>query len=442
MAKPKNKEKQLNLRALAALAITPVLKQQGAIGQDYEQSLAQLNKQDRGLFQQLCLGSLRQYFELEALVSSLLSKPLKPKDSDIQALLLIGIYQLRHLRVPDHAAISETVDASKQLNKLWASKMINGVLRNYQRKQESLEEELSANESFLHAHPSWLIGKLKKAWPNLWPKILDANKQQGPLTLRINARPISREEYTQQLRDAELDHQVCDHAIHGLRLNSSIDITSLPGYEQGEFSVQDEAAQLSASLLDIQPNQHVLDACCAPGGKTCHIAESEPKLSSLTAVELESHRMKRVEENLERLGLSAKLIVSDVLDLEKWWNGQAFDRILLDAPCSATGVIRRHPDIKILRRPSDLTALSKLQANMLEKLWPLLKTGGKLLYATCSVLPEENSRQIATFVEHHADAIHLPIDASWGEQQNFGRQLFPQTDGHDGFYYALLEKRE
>lgn len=431
----------MSTRARAAKCLAPVIQQKASLSTQLDTALAALDAEDRPFFQELCLGVLRHYFELDAIAQALLSKPLKAKDSDIYAALLIGLYQLRHMRVPDHAAISETVNAAKKLKKVWASKLLNGVLRNYRREEETLLASLQDNASYTSAHPWWLLKKVRKAWPESWQDILAANNQRPPLTLRVNASKSSRDQYIEALKQKNIDVEATDFADHGLRLTQSQDVTKLPFFSEGWVSVQDEAAQLSASLLDLKPGQRVLDACCAPGGKTCHILESEPQLAKVVAVELEASRLERVRENLTRLQLSAELHAADASEPDLWWDKKPFDRILLDAPCSATGVIRRHPDIKLLRRESDIDNLAELQLKLLKQLWPLLKDKGILVYATCSILPQENEDILAKFVEIQKDAIHLPIESPWGHSRDFGKQLFPQAKGHDGFYYARLTKK-
>ncbi len=450
MVSPHTKEKSSNnpnLRALAAKTLAPIIQQKGSLGSGFENRRENLELKDRGFFQELCVGSLRHYYSLNAILSKLLSKPLRNKDADVQALLIIGLYQLREMRVPDHAAISETVSASKKLKKPWATSLVNATLRAYQRQYKVLAKTLTGDEQFEFSHPSWLIGKIKKNWPQQWQEILHANNSKPPLYLRVNKRQATSEEYLQQLRAQGIAANLSEHSHCGIKLESASDLPNLPAFNLGIASVQDEAAQLCATLLNLEPSQRVLDACCAPGGKTSHILEHCPDLKQLTSVELEESRMLRVKENLERLQLdklNIKCLVADATETTTWWDNIPFDRILLDAPCSATGVIRRHPDIKLLRRPDDLDKLAQLQLELLSRLWPLLKPGGVLLYATCSLLPQENENNVAQFLHHTADASELPFakETSWGESRPVGRQLFPQVNGHDGFYYARLIKGE
>lgn len=431
----------MSTRALAAETLAPVLAGRASLSAVFEKNIQQVDSNDRGFFQELCYGCLRQFHSLEGIVNQLLDKPLKTKDQDVNALILIGIYQLKFLRVPDHAAISESVEAAKVLKKQWAAKLINGVLRNYQRNADKLEIELQKNETYCWSHPQWLVSRLQEAWPTHWQEILRANNAQPPLTIRINTHKTDMVTYKQLLQQNKI--KFCETALShlGLRLFSSGMITELPGYENGLFSVQDEGAQIAANLLSLAPGSRILDACSAPGGKAAHILESDPHIAELVCIELEAERMKRVQENLARLGHKATLVVEDACDVKKWWDGKLFDGILLDVPCSASGVIRRHPDIKLLRRPADLAKLAELQAHILRTVWQTLAPGGMLVYATCSVLPEENEEVVKLFIEEQDDALHDPVSAHWGIERPFGRQLFPQEEGHDGFYYARIIKR-
>ena len=396
-----------------------------------------LSPQDRALLQELCFGTCRFYFRQEIMLREFLPKPLKAKDADVQALLHLGLYQLLHTRVPDHAAIGATVEAANGLKKNWAKGLVNGVLRNIQRRLSELRQLDDEKPN----HPPWLIEKLQQAWPDYCPAILAANDQRPPFTLRVNRTRSTRDAYLAELRTAGFTAEPCEFATDGLTLDQPCPVGELPGFEAAKVSVQDEAAQLAADLLQLMPGLRVLDACCAPGGKTCHILEREPLLQEVVALDVEAARMARVEQNLQRLGLKATLKIADATRLGDWWDQVAFDRILLDAPCSATGVIRRHPDIKLLRRANDIDKLAHLQRQLLTELWQTLKPGGLLVYATCSVLPEENEDTVAAFLEKQSDAEHIPLTAAWGHARQYGRQLLPQDGGHDGFYYALLRRR-
>jgi 16S rRNA (cytosine967-C5)-methyltransferase len=431
----------LDVRVAAAKALAALMSQGQSLNRILPTYAEQVAPRDKSLLQELCFGCVRWQPRLQILAAALMDKPLKPKDADIQALLLLGLYQLIFMRVPDHAAINSCVEASKRLKKPWASRLLNGVLRNFQRRRAALEQDLATDALYQYSHPLWLLEALSQAWPEHWQAILGANNEHPPMTLRVNQRVLSRDDYAGKLKAAGVEATATPHSPVGLTLTKPADPLQLPGYSAGEFSVQDEAAQLAAVLLDLAPGQRVLDACCAPGGKTCHILEQEPELASVTALDVEAERLKTVQENLTRLSLDANLVAADAADPASWWDGEPFDRILLDAPCSATGVIRRHPDIKLLRRPSDIAKLAALQLQLLEAAWTCLKPGGRLVYATCSVMPQENEQVIAQFVNKVDDVEYLPIDQAWGVARPYGRQLFPQPGGHDGFYYACLHKR-
>lgn len=429
----------MNIRAIAARALGPVIGQKESLNTALPKALQQCQEGDRALLQQLCYGTMRFLPRLGCLAQRLLKKPFKPQDQDLYALVLLGFYQLLEMRVPAHAAISETVEAAAQLNKTWAKGLLNALLRNLQREQESLFAELANNPEFRYNHPQWIISKLQHNWPDNWQDILTQNNQHPPMTLRVNQQKTDRSVYLQTLQNADISATATPYSAVGIQLDSPVDVTLLPGFAEGLVSVQDEAAQLSSELLDLQPGQRVLDACAAPGGKLCHILEHQPALTQVTAIELEEKRVSRIYENLTRLALNAEVIVADAAS-NTWWDGEQYDRILIDAPCSAAGVIRRNPDIKHLRQSEDIKALAEIQLTILKNCWQLLQPGGRLLYATCSVFPQENERIIERFTKTHTDARHLPIDASWGIARPFGRQLFPQPQGHDGFYYAVLLK--
>ena len=435
----KNKKK-LSTRAAAAEVIAKVLRGQSLSALLPEYS-SKLDEKDRPLLKELCFGSLRWYPQIAIILKGLIEKPLREKDLEIQGLLASGIYQLMHMRIAEYAIINETVSAVGNLNRPWANGLVNAVLRNFQRQQQNILDKEAENLVFQTAHPKWLLKKINDAWPSeIASQIIKANNQRAPMTLRVNGLHTSREDYLSTLEDAGIVASATDYSAQGVLLETPRDVTELPGFSDGDISVQDEAAQLAAHLLLLGSGQRVLDACCAPGGKTCHILESQPDLTSLLAIDLEPRRLVRVTENLERLGLEAELKAADANNLDRWWDGKAFDRILLDAPCSATGVIRRHPDIKILRKPADIDKLAALQTQILVSLWQTLKPGGILVYATCSVLPAENDQIIRGFITSQDDAQLMPIDAIWGIATDHGRQLFPLENGNDGFYYSRLKK--
>ena len=430
----------MNPRLAAARALAAVLNGKASLGSSLPPLLDKVDARDRGLAQDLAFGTARWQPRLALLADKLLQKPFKAADRDVEALLLVGLYQLLHTRIPAHAAIGETVACVDKLKKSSLKGLLNAVLRNAQRDHEALFAELERDPVLHTAHPRWLQKRLKADWPEHWQAICTANNEHPPLILRVNRRHGSRDDYLAELRGNGIEAEPCTFSRDGIRLLQPCDVKTLPGFAEGRVSVQDEAAQLAADLLDLAPGQRVLDACAAPGGKTCHLLEAQPQLSEVIALDLEPGRLARVQENLERLQLKATLIAADGRDVTSWWDGKPFQRILLDAPCSATGVIRRHPDIKLTRQADDITALAQLQGELLDALWPTLEVGGVLLYATCSVLPQENSDNIAAFLQRTPGARELDIAGAFGLKQAHGRQLLPQADGHDGFYYAKLIK--
>ncbi|WP_373386778.1 16S rRNA (cytosine(967)-C(5))-methyltransferase RsmB [Pseudomonas alcaligenes] len=430
----------MNPRLAAARALAAVLNGKASLGSSLPPLLDKVEPRDRGLAQDLAFGTARWQPRLQLLADKLLQKPFKAADRDVEALLLVGLYQLLYTRIPAHAAIGETVACVDKLKKSSLKGLLNAVLRNAQRDHEALFAELERDPVLHTAHPRWLQKRLKADWPEHWQAICAANNQHPPLILRVNRRHGSRDAYLAELRCAGIEAEPCTFSRDGIRLLQPCDVKALPGFAEGRVSVQDEAAQLAAELLDLAPGQHVLDACAAPGGKTCHLLEAEPGLQEVIALDLEPARLARVQENLERLQLKATLIAADGRATKVWWDGKPFQRILLDAPCSATGVIRRHPDIKLTRQADDIAALAQLQGELLDALWPTLEVGGVLLYATCSVLPQENSDNIAAFLQRTPGARELDIPGTFGLKQAHGRQLLPQADGHDGFYYAKLIK--
>ena len=430
----------MNVRAQASLALKPILSAEASLQSTFDPNIDSISDRDKALFHELCYGVLRQYEWLACISSRLLAKPLRKKDNDVYALILLGLYQLHFLRTPDHAAISETVVATRQIKKQWAKGLVNGVLRQFQRDKEKLVTATNRNNAANHRCPEWLLERLSKDWPNKVHHICLENQEKPPLSLRVNQRRWSREQAFHAISPLFPSH-VSDIAANGIVLSTAADPLQIPGFIEGKLSVQDEAAQLCAELLDLMPGHRVLDACAAPGGKSCHILESCKDLEQLTAVELDRQRAQVIHENLKRLSLSAEVKIADASDTNSWWNGEPFDRILLDAPCSATGVIRRHPDIKLLRQPGDLAKLAAIQSSLLKALWPLLKAGGVFVYATCSLLKEENEDTVNGFLAATDDAEHEEIKSDWGEKRSAGRQLFPRRGGNDGFYYAKLKKR-
>ena len=431
----------MNPRLAAARALAAVLAGKASLASSLPTQLERVSDRDKGLVQELAFGTARWQPRLSALALALLSKPFRKADQDVEALLLVGLYQLLYTRIPAHAAIAETVGCATALKKPWAKGLLNAVLRRAQREAETLLPTLEKDPVVLTAHPRWLQKSLKAFWPDDWLAICEANNSHPPFTLRVNQRVTSRNAYLAELLDCGIAGQATPFSKDGITLATACDVTALPGFADGAVSVQDEAAQLAADLLMLEPEQRVLDACCAPGGKTCHILESQAQLREVVAIDLEPQRLDRVKANLERLKLKASIVAGDARAVDQWWDGQVFQRILLDAPCSATGVIRRHPDIKLTRQTDDIAALAQLQGELLDALWPTLAENGILLYATCSTLPTENTEVIAAFLQRTSDAQELPFQAAFGKAQPHGQQLLAQVGGHDGFYYARLIKQ-
>jgi len=427
-------------RALAVQALLAVARDGQTLTQATERVAASsADPRDAALVKELCYGTLRFQPRLDAWLAKLVERPLKVADLDVKFLILIGLYQLAYMRIPAHAALQETVETSRALNKGWAAGLVNAVLRRFQREQAVIEAAVADALQARYAFPQWFIEELKRDWPEHWQGMLEAGNERPPFTLRVNRRVQSREEYLGKLVAAGLEAKPCVHSPDGVILAAAMDVKALPGFAEGAVSVQDEGAQLAEALLDAHDGMRVLDACAAPGGKTCHLLERHAL--ALIAVEQDVKRAQRIRENLTRLKLDAVLKVADAAVVQSWWEGEAYHRILLDAPCSASGVVRRHPDVKLRRTPGEVASAAALQARLLGALWPLLAPGGKLLYVTCSVFQRENAAQIAAFLAGHPDAAALPLDAAWGVASGPGRQVLMGEGGMDGFYYACLEKR-
>jgi 16S rRNA (cytosine967-C5)-methyltransferase len=427
-------------RAEAALIISDVIKNHRSLSTLFAKHLPLLKDNERSLCQQLCYGVLREHEQLNVIAAQLIKKPLKSKDTDVLALLLLGLYQIRSMRIPEHAALSETVNATKVLNKPWATGLINASLRNYLRHREQIDLSETQSETATYSHPQWLLSRFQKDWPEQWTRIAEANNQHPPMFLRVNQQSGSQSNYLERLVEANIPAEALENTAHGIHLTSPCDVYLLPGFTDGHVSVQDGAAQRVIDLLDIQSNQRILDACAAPGGKTCHILETNPD-NEVIALDIDADRLQQIHENTARLHLKAKCIASDAADVETWWDGKLFDRILIDAPCSGTGVIRRHPDIKLLRRPEDIDQLAKKQAELLEKLWPLLKPEGLLVYTTCSILKQENEQQIQAFLSVHSDAHEVEVEHPPATRRAVGYQRLPGEEQLDGFYYACLRRQ-
>jgi len=409
-----------------------------------EPLLQNLEPQQRSFAKQLLFGTIRHYHQLKAILDQLLKKSFKQKDQDLAIVLMMGIYQLGYLSTADHAALSQSVELVRKINKNWACGLVNGVLRQYLRNRQSIEQQLSPANTFIYSHPNWIINQIQQDWPDEADQILQANNQQGPMFLRINALKMSRDDYQTMLRVAELESEHHPLAKDALRLTKPCDVAQLPGFNEGLVTLQDAAPQLVVELLDLQPGQRVLDGCAAPGGKTTHILQRQPDVK-LVSVELSENRLQKIRQTLDRMQMQCELKCADILQPDDWWDGEAFDRILIDVPCTASGVIRRNPDIKIHRTKQDLKNTVLLQQKILHSVWQQLKPGGILVYATCSLFKQENEQQIELFLQNHsAEQIVLApqFDSQLASHSQMGYQILPGELEMDGFYLCALKKPE
>ena len=391
---------------------------------------------DLGLLRELCYGSLRWHHRLTHQVGRLLSRPRAPVDPPLASLMRIGLYQLQWLRIPDHAAVAATVNAAEALGSGRAKGFVNAVLRRFLRERESLNARLSGVTEAETSHPGWMVGRLRADWPADWRRLVEQNNRQAPMWLRVNARRTTRAAYLDRLDAEGIAAQPAQAVPSAVLLARPRPKDFLPGFAGGLVSVHDAGAQLAVRWLSPERGQRVLDACAAPGGKCAHLLENCPDLGEVVALDIDRDRLAIAAAELERLGLRATLIRGDAASPGDWWDGRSFDRILLDAPCSALGVIRRHPDIKVLRRPVDIAQAAAKQRTLLRALWPLLAPGGRLLYATCTVVHEENKDQIGGFLAE------TPSARSFGPESPQGRQILPGETNMDGFYYACIRKAE
>ncbi len=434
-------KRPLNSRGKAARITTAVM-QGSSLDTALPDLIASSSPKDQSFIRALCYGVLRDQRLLNHLAGQLLQTPLKSSQAEIMQLILVGLYQLRSMRVAPHAAVGETVEATGHLGQPRARGLVNAVLRRYQRESVTLEAGIPDEPALRYSHPRWMAQTLEKDWPEQWESILEANQSPGPMVLRVNTRQQSRDEYLSLLSEADIDAIAIKEVPTAIELVSSVDVQQLPGFAEGCVSVQDAAAQLAAGLLAPTEGMRILDACAAPGGKTAHLLESCASLD-VTALDESGERLKRVAETLHRLQLDdlpTTLEAADAARPESWWDKKSYDRILLDAPCSGSGVIRRHPDIKWLRRSTDIAAMSEQQSRLLEALWPLLSPGGKLLYATCSVFKAEGQDVINAFMNKEKTASADHLDVEWGIPSGDGRIILPGP--MDGFFYCLLSKQK
>lgn len=393
---------------------------------------------DRALLAAMLFESARGWLRWDAAAAALLDKPLPPRARELRALLVVGFVQLAVLDLPAYAVVAACVEAARLLGQPRHAGLVNAILRRFLRERAALEAQLDRDPVTRHAHPRWLIDAIERDWPDQVEAILAANNRQAPLTLRVNRRRTDRAALLARFEEAGVAAQAPGDLPDALVLEHSQDVTRLPGYAEGWFSVQDGAAQRVADLLALRDGLRVLDACAAPGGKAAHALERADV--ALLALDRDAARLPRIGDNLHRLGLEATVRAGDAAQPARWWDGQAFDRILIDAPCSATGIVRRQPDVKLHRRAADLAPLAATQRRLLDALWPLLAPGGRLVYATCSLLRAENQAVLAQFLDAHDNAVASPLPDRFGLAAGVGRQNLPGEGGMDGFYYAVLEK--
>jgi 16S rRNA (cytosine967-C5)-methyltransferase len=432
-------------RAVAAEVIDAVASGGQSLDAAIEARETALPANDRPLLRMLAYGVLRHYWQLQEWIGALVSRPLRARDSVANALLAVGLYQLTDTRVPDHAAVSQTVEAIRVLRRPKLAGLVNACLRRFQR--DNLAARPPQSDESRWNHPGWLIDRLRADWPDHADAILEANNQRAPMWLRANVARAAVAACQSRLANAGIEAETLDGVPDALRLATPSPVDELPGFAEGDVSIQDAAAQIAARWLMTDAPRRVLDACAAPGGKSGHLLELGGEGFDLTALDSDSGRLQRVRENHQRLGFDATIIAGDASKPGEWWNGVPYEAILLDAPCSATGVIRRHPDIKLLRRASDIGDLSRRQERILDALWTLLAPGGRLLYVTCSVLAAENDDVVQRFLETHDDAVEdtmLPNNniRDLMRRKACGYQVLPGTAGMDGFYYACLVKKD
>jgi 16S rRNA (cytosine967-C5)-methyltransferase len=433
-------------RSLAAYAVARVLREGVTLDAALKDALVAADSKLHASVRSLSYGAVRGYFRHEAILGKLLSTPVRSLDFLVRALLSVALYELEDERTPEYAVVDAAVQTAKATDASRASGLINAVLRRYLRERKSLDAEIASRPAPRHAAPIWLADRFRADWPVRWTQLLAASDSQAPMWLRVNSRLATTYEYLGQLQAAGIGARAEDRVPYAIVLDSPRDVHELPGFAQGVVSVQDLGAQCVAFPLALAPDQRVLDACAAPGGKTTLIAERQPSLKNLVAVDIDPHRLSRVRENLSRGNLSAEVVAGDATAAAKWWDGTLFDRILLDAPCSGLGVIRRHPDIRLRKSPSDIDKLPALQGRLLKSTWDLLAPGGRLVYVTCTVTRSENRDVIAAFLSGNPGAGIVAAEAwegwpGFGEADEFGRQILPGEAGADGFYYAALTKQ-
>jgi 16S rRNA (cytosine967-C5)-methyltransferase len=432
-------------RSLSAHAVARVLREGVTLDAALKDALVATDPKLFSSVRSLSYGAVRGYYRHEAILAKLLSTPVRSLDFLVRALLSVALYELEDQRTPEYAVVDAAVMTAKATDAARASGLINAVLRRYLRERPALDLEIGRRPDTRHAAPIWLADRFRADWPVRWTQLLAASDVQAPMWLRVNSRLSSAAEYLEELRGAGISARAEERVPYAIVLESPRDVHELPGFAQGKVSVQDLGAQCVAFPLALAEDLRVLDACAAPGGKTALIAERQPNLKKLLAVDIDPHRLARVRENLSRGSLPAEIVAADSANPGNWWDGVPFDRILLDAPCSGLGVIRRHPDIRLRKSPSDIDKLPALQGKLLAAAWDLLAPGGRLVYVTCTVTRSENHDVIAAFLARTPSAEIVAADGwqgwpGFGEADEFGRQILPGEAGADGFYYAALTK--
>jgi 16S rRNA (cytosine967-C5)-methyltransferase len=433
-------------RSLAAHAVARVLREGVTLDAALKHALSGADPQVHATVRSLSYGAVRGYFRHEAILARLLSTPVRSLDFLVRALLSVALFEIEDKRTPEYAVVDAAVQTAKATDALRASGLINAVLRRYLRERQSIDAEVASRPATRHSAPIWLADRLRADWPVRWTQLLAAGDSQAPMWLRVNSRLSNTQDYLRRLQEAGMPARIEERVPYAIALETPCDVHALPGFASGMVSVQDLGAQCVAFPLALAAGQRVLDACAAPGGKTALMAEREPKLEKLLALDVDPNRLTRVRDNLSRASLAAEVMHADAAAPAKWWDGQPFDRILLDAPCSGLGVIRRHPDIRLRKSPAEIDKLPALQTKLLQATWPLLAPGGRLVYATCTVTRSENGDVLGEFLNTTPEASIIPADAwegwpGFGEADAFGRQILPGEAGADGFYYAALTKQ-
>jgi 16S rRNA (cytosine967-C5)-methyltransferase len=433
-------------RSLAAHVLARILREGVTLDAALRDALAASDAELHASVRSLSYGAVRGYYRHEAMLGLLLSQPVRSLDFLVRALLSVALFELEDERTPEYAVVDAAVQTAKATDARRASGLINAVLRRYLRERAAVDAAIARDPAMRHAAPPWLKDRLRADWPVRWTQLLAAGDAQAPMWLRVNSRLGTTGQYLDELASAGIGARAFPKVAYAIVLDSPCDVHALPGFDQGRVSVQDLGAQCVSFLLDLKAQQRVLDACAAPGGKTALIAEREPDLARLTAVDIDPNRLALVRQNLTRGGLDAEVICASSTAPEQWWDGVPFERILLDAPCSALGVIRRHPDIRLRKSPSEIDKLPALQGQLLDALWPLLARGGRLVYVTCTLTRSENRGVIGEFLGRNPSAAVIAPEAwvGWpglGQADECGRQILTGEAGADGFYYAALTKR-